>query len=106
MMTCPPDSPQFSTKPATHFAGSTTDSKPNLPTKSTCGLRPFSHSAYSVFERNRQELLGPLLAPSSSWDLAMKLLPDVDDKARKELVAEATERLHNYVAGTMTLVDH
>ncbi|HEY3947357.1 MAG TPA: hypothetical protein VGL78_19180 [Solirubrobacteraceae bacterium] len=36
----------------------------------------------------------------------MKLIPGVDDKAREELLAEVTQRLHNYVAGTMTLVDH
>lgn len=61
---------------------------------------------YSVFERNRQELLGPVLAASTSWDLAIKLLPGVDDTAREEVVAAVTQRLHNYVAGTMTLVDH
>jgi hypothetical protein len=105
-MTRPPDFPQFSTKTWDALRGFDSRLQAHPVFQEHVRLKAFSHSVYSVFERNRQELLGPLLAASSSLDLAMKLLPGVDDNARDEVAAEVTQRLHNYAAGTMTLVEH
>ena len=69
-------------------------------------LQAFAHSLNTVFHRNTVELLTPLQAVSSSLDLALKLILGVDAAVRSEFNAEVTQRLHNYVAATMTLVDH
>jgi len=69
-------------------------------------LQAFAHSLNTVFHRNRIELLTPLQAVSTSLDLALKLIPGVDPGVRAEFNAEVIQRLHNYVAATMTLVDH
>lgn len=105
-MTRPPDFPQFSAKTWDTLRGFDSRLEAHAGYQEHVRLMAFSHSLHSVFERNRQELLAPLLAASSSWDVAMKLLPGVDDQAREEVVAEVTQRLHNYAAGTTTLVDH
>lgn len=69
-------------------------------------LQAFAHSLNTVFHRNRTELLTPLEAVSSSLDLALKLIPGVDPGVRAAFNAQVIQRLHNYVAATMTLVDH
>jgi len=69
-------------------------------------LQAFVHSLNTVFDRNRIELLTPLQAVSTSLELALKLIPGVDPSVRDEFHAEVIQRLHNYVAATMTLVDH
>jgi hypothetical protein len=83
--------------------------------------RVFSHPGYreyilceafrqtldSVFLRNWRELIALLERPAADANLAVELFqnmyrPDV----REAFQAETAQRLHNYVAATMTLVDH
>jgi hypothetical protein len=67
----------------------------------------FRQTLDSVFLRNWRELTALLERAASDVNLAIELFqnmhrPDV----REDFEAETAQRLHNYVAATMTMVDH
>jgi hypothetical protein len=60
-----------------------------------------------VFVPNLHELVRLLEAPSKDYGLAIELVQNVhDDTVRQRFNAETTQRLHNYLASTMSLVEH
>jgi hypothetical protein len=66
-----------------------------------------ARSVYDVFLPNMNELMRLLDAAATDSVLAMELVQNAhDDSIRRRFQAEATRRLHNYVAGTMSLVEH
>jgi len=67
----------------------------------------FQRSLNSVFVPNWRELLGLLEQASKDPVLALELIQNVRPPVvREQFHALVTQRLHNYVAGTMTLVEH
>ena len=105
-MSASPDFPQFSTKTRDELDAFDARLRAHPGYQEHVRLHAFAHSLNAVFHRNRDELLLPLRAVASSLDLALKLIPGVDAAVRAEFNAEVMQRLHNYVAATMTLVDH
>jgi hypothetical protein len=101
-----PGFPQFSTKTRDELRRFESRLRAHPGYQEHVRLQAFAHSLNTVFHRNCLELLTPLQAVSSSLDLALKLIPGVDPAVRGEFNAEVIRRLHNYVAATMTLVDH
>lgn len=101
-----PDLPQFSTKTRDELNRFESRLRAHPGYQEHVLLQAFAHSLNTVFHRDRIELLTPLQAVSTSLDLALKLIPGVDPGVRAEFNAEVIQRLHNYVAATMTLVDH
>jgi hypothetical protein len=60
-----------------------------------------------VFYRNARELLALLNQANTDQNLALELMQNVKPPVvRDEFHAVIIQRLHNYVAGTSTLVDH
>jgi hypothetical protein len=100
------DFPQFSTKTRDELQRFESRLRDHPGYQEHVRLQAFAHSLNTVFDRNRNELLTPLRAVSTSLELALKLIPGVDRSVRDEFQAEVIQRLHNYVAATMTLVDH
>jgi hypothetical protein len=101
-----PDLPQFSAKTRDELSRFESRLRVHPGYQEHVFLQAFAHSLNTVFHRNRIELLTPLQAVSTSLDLALKLIPGVDPGVRGEFNAEVIQRLHNYAAATMTLVDH
>lgn len=67
----------------------------------------FQRSIEDVFGRNLRELVVLLEKAASDTDLAFELIQNVhDDRVRREFHAQTTQRLHNYLAATMSLVEH
>jgi hypothetical protein len=67
----------------------------------------FQRSINAVFVQNLSELLALLERASTDSKLAFELIQNVrPPHIREKFHADTTQRLHNYVAGTMTLVDH
>ena len=61
----------------------------------------------AVFVPNWQELLALLDRAATDVGLALELIQNVHrPDVRERFEAATVQRLHNYVAGTMTLVDH
>lgn len=76
-------------------------------TRLVAQMTTLRRSIEAVVIANFHELAGLLRAPSSDQDLAIKLVQNV----RQSVVAEQysdrlVQRLHNYLAGTYTLVEH
>ncbi len=70
-------------------------------------LQSLRQTISGVFQRNWLELRQLLDAAAANPQLAMELVQNVrKPDVRDEFQASVTQRLHNYVAGTMTLVDH
>jgi hypothetical protein len=67
----------------------------------------FRQTLTAVFVANWKELLELLERAASDVGLAIELVQNVHrPDVRDEFQAETVQRLHNYVAGAMTLVDH
>jgi hypothetical protein len=67
----------------------------------------FQRSINAVFVQNWRELLSLLEQASTDPKLALELIQNVRPPVvRDKFQAVTTQRLHNYVAGTMTLVEH
>lgn len=58
-----------------------------------------------VFHANHQELIRPLERLAVDWDFALEVARE-DSANRETFLGTITQRLHNYVAGAATLVDH
>lgn len=70
-----------------------------------CGLIEWSVTA--VFLPNLRELLGLLDAAATNQDLAFELIQNVRPPiVRDQFQRVVTQRLHNYLASTVSLVDH
>ncbi len=60
-----------------------------------------------VFQPNLNELMRLLDSAAGDFFLATELVQNVhNDAVRRRFVAETTQRLHNYLASTMSLVEH
>jgi hypothetical protein len=69
--------------------------------------KAFQETLTAVFVPNWRELLALLERGATDLGLAMELIQNVHSPdVREEFQAETVQRLHNYVAGTMTVVDH
>jgi hypothetical protein len=70
-------------------------------------LLSFERSLTNVFISNWNELLGLLEQVATNPVLALEMIQNVrPPEVRDQFQAAITQRLHNYVAGTMTLVEH
>jgi hypothetical protein len=70
-------------------------------------LQAFHLSIAAVFRSNFLELHGLLREAASDPTLAMELVQNVhEDSVRRDFQAETVRRLHNYLAATMSLVEH
>ncbi len=69
--------------------------------------RAFQRSINAVFTANWRELMALLQGASTDPDLAIELIQNVrEPTVRDQFQDQTTQRLHNYAAATMTLVDH
>ena len=66
-----------------------------------------ARSLLDVFQPNFMELVTLLDAAAANEDLAVELVQNMhDDSVRRRFNALTTQRLHNYLASTMSLVEH
>ena len=68
-------------------------------------LEAFEHSLNAVFYRNLGELVR-LLAYATDLTVGVELATGSNPKRQREFNAQVTQRLHNYVAASSSLVDH
>ena len=74
---------------------------------STCALAPSLSRSVPVFLPNWREILALLDRAANDGALAMELVQNVRaPTVREQFRAQTIQRLHNYVAGTATLIDH
>src|ERR1700678_3235248 len=67
----------------------------------------FERSLTAVFIPNWKELLVLLDQVATDPSLALEMVQNVrPPDVREKFQSDTTQRLHNYVAGTMTLVEH
>ena len=70
-------------------------------------LQAFATMLAGVFRPNAGSLMRLLDEAATNQDLAVELIQNAyDDAIAREFRAEASRLLHNYVAATMTLVEH
>jgi hypothetical protein len=70
-------------------------------------LTAFARSIRDVFRANLHELLALLEKAATDWMLAFELVQNShDDAERERFHAVTTQRLHNYLASTMSLTEH
>lgn len=67
----------------------------------------FRRTLLHVFQANAVELVTVLDHAATDLDLALELVQNVhNDYVRQRYMATLDQKLHNYLAGTMSLVDH
>lgn len=70
-------------------------------------LQALERSILGVFMPNLRELVQLLDAAATNEELAFELIQNVREPVvRDRFYAEATQRLHNYLASASSLVDH
>lgn len=75
--------------------------------QTTLALQAYQHALGSVLGPNHLELQDVLERPGKDAQLAIELFQNVREPiARRRFEAEVQQRLHNYVAASMTLVEH